>query len=178
MRLRGAIALFFALVMIASLPGCDRDTSKDGPPFEPGNIDGRGSLVITKSDIEAAGSSTPYGAVLRWWQALQRKRVETVKRSYPERISGAKAKRQIERFKHRFSQPIKPEVQTEGGRATVAVTVRTARRNDEAPNVVSVNDFGANFPLSRRAGGWRLRPSAYERYIERRKTSHPVPVGG
>jgi hypothetical protein len=173
-----AAIVISALVMIASLPGCDRDSSKDGPPFEPSNIDGRESLSITKSDIEAAGSSTPYAAVLLWWQALQRKRPQTVKRSYPEPISGDKAKRQIRRFKHRYSLPIEPKVDTNGNQATVNVTVRTARRSDEAPNVVSINEFGANFPLLRESDGWRLRPVAYRRYIERRKTSHPPPIGG
>jgi hypothetical protein len=176
-RLPAAIVIS-ALVVIASLPGCGSDDSKDGPPFEPSNIDGRGDLLITKSDIEAVGPSTPYGAVLRWWQALQRKRVENVKRSYPEPIDGRKARRQIERFKHRFSLPIEPKVETDGNQATVNVTVRTARRSDEAPNVVSINEFGANFPLLRESDGWRLRPVAYRRYVERRKTSHPPPVGG
>jgi hypothetical protein len=168
-----------ALVAIASSAGCSSDDgSKEGPPFEPANIEDRRSLLVTNSDIEAAGSSTPYASVLRWWQAFQRKEVQSVRRSYPERISGRKAKRQIDRFRHRFSQPIEPEVQTDGDRATVNVTVRTARRNDEAPKVVSVNDFGVNFVLSREAGGWRVRPEAYRRYIERRRTTHPPPPGG
>ena len=177
MRSRAAITIC-ALGVFASSTGCGTDGAKDGPPFEPANIDGRGSLLITKSDIEATGPSTPYAAVLGWWQALQRKRVEAVKRSYREPISGKEAKRQIKRFKHQFSQPIEPQVRTEGGRATVNVTVRTARRTDETPNVVSINDFGANFPLSREAGVWKVRNEAYRRYLERRKTSHPPPPGG
>ncbi len=178
MRIPAAIVIS-ALVVLASSAGCGSDDgARDGPPFEPSNIDDRGDLLITKSDIEAVGSSTPYAAVLRWWQALQRKRPQTVRRSYPEPISGEKAKRQIKRFQHHFSQPMEPIVDTDGNQATVNVTVRTARRSDEAPNVVSINEFGANFPLLRESDGWRLRPVAYRRYIERRSHSHPPPVGG
>lgn len=166
-----------ALVVIACSPGCGLNGSKEGPPFEPGNIDGRRSLLITNSDIDGVGSSTPYAAVLRWWQALQRGEVQAVRRSYAKRIPAKEAKRQVDRFKNHFSQPIEPEVQTQGDRATVYVLVRTARRNPETPSVVSVNDFAANFPLLREAGRWRLRLEAYRRYIERRRTSHPPPPG-
>ena len=167
-----------ALVVIASSAGCGMDESKDGPPFEPGNIDGPRSLLITHSDIEAVGASTPYAAVLRWWQALQLGEVKAVKRSYAGRISSREAKRQIDRFKHRFSQPVKPEVQTQGNRATVKTLVRAATRSTETPSVVSINDFGAGFALVRKAGGWKLRDNSYSRYVERRQTSHPPPPAG
>lgn len=154
------------------------DNSKEGPPFEPGNIDGPRSLLITNSDIEAVGPSTPYAVVLRWWQALQHGEVEAVKRSYAGRISNREARREIDRFKHRFSQPVEPEVQTQGNRATVRTIVRAASRSAETPSVVSIDDFAATFALVRKAGGWKLRDDSYSRYIERRRTSHPPPLSG
>jgi hypothetical protein len=177
LRFRAAMVVS-ALVVIASSPGCGMDKSKEGPPFEPDNLDGPRSLLITNSDIEAVGASTPYAVVLRWWQALQHGEVRAVKRSYAGRMSSREAKREIDRFHPRFSQPVEPEVQTQGNRATVRTTVRAATRSAEAPSVVSINDFGATFALVREAGGWKLRDDSYSRYIERRRTSHPPPPSG
>jgi hypothetical protein len=170
-----------ALLVIASSPGCGMDKSKEGPPFEPDNLDGPRSLLITNSDIEAVGASTPYAVVLHWWQALQRGEVHAVKRSYAGRISSREAKREIDRFKHRFSQPVEPDVQTQGNRAnraTVRTIVRAATRSAETPSVVSINDFAATFVLVRKAGEWKLRDDSYSRYVERRRTSHPPPPSG
>ena len=177
MRFRAAIAVL-ALVVIASLLGCGANGSKEGPPFEPGDIDGPRSLLITNSDVEAAGASTPYAGVLRWWQALQRGDVEGVQRSFSVRMSNGDAKREIHRFGPRFSQPIDPEVHTHGNRASVRTLVRAATRSTEAPNVVSVNEFGVVFPLVRKAAGWKLRRVSYPRYLERRQTAHPPPPSG
>jgi hypothetical protein len=144
------------------------DESREGPPFEPGNIEGYESFLVMDSDIEEAGASTPYGVALRWWQALQRADLEGVKRSYAGHISSREAKRQITVFPPRFSQPIDPKVETQGNRATVDVTVRTALPLPAEPSVVRVVDFPARFHLLRNAAGWRLRVSSYRSYTQAR----------
>jgi hypothetical protein len=144
------------------------DESREGPPFEPGNIEDTRSLLITNSDIEEVGPSTPYGVALRWWRALQLADVEGVKRSYAVRVSSKETIGQIYAFQPRFSQPIDPEVQTQGNRATVDVIVRTAIPLPAAPSVVRVVDFPARFKLLRNAAGWRLLVSSYRNFIQAR----------
>jgi hypothetical protein len=162
---RAAIAVL-TLLLIASTQGCGTDQSREGPPFEPENIEDPQSLLITNSDIEEVGASTPYGVALRWWQALQLADVEGVKRSYVVRISSREARRQIDDFQPRFSQPIDPKVDTQGNRATVDAIVRTATPFPPTPSVVRVIDFPVRFNLLRNAAGWRLRVSSYRNFIE------------
>jgi len=165
----GVPATVLTLLLIASSQGCGTDESREGPPFEPGDIEGPESLLITNSDIEGAGASTPYGAVLRWWQALQLGDARQVRRSYAERISKEEARRQIDGLHSRFSQPIDPEVRTHGELATVKVRVRTA--TPFAGNIVSIKDFNTQFYLVGGLAGWRLRPVSYENYTKARRHS-------
>jgi hypothetical protein len=144
------------------------DESRDGPPFEPRNIEDPQSLLITNSDIEEVGPSTPYGVTLRWWRALQLANVEAVKRSYTVRVSTRNTRRQIDGFQPRFSQPIDPEVDTRGNRATMDVIVRTAFPRRATPSVVRVIDFPVRFELLRNAAGWRLLLRSYVNFIQAR----------
>ena len=166
--LRSRAAIIVLALLIASTQGCGKDGSREGPPFEPGNIDDPQSLLITNSDIEGVGPSTPYGVALRWWRALQLADVERVKRSYAVRISSQETRRQIYYFQPPFSQPIDPEVQTQGNRATMDVIVRTAIPVPAAPSVVRVIDFPTRFELLRNAAGWRLLVSSYRNFVQAR----------
>jgi hypothetical protein len=174
--LRSRAAITVLTLLIASTQGCGIDESREGPPFEPGNIDDPQSLLITNSDIEGVGPSTPYGVALRWWRALQLADVEGVKRSYAVRISSRETRRQIYLFflTGRFSQPIDPEVETQGNRATVDVIVRTALHVPAAPSVVKVVDFPARFKLLRNAAGWRLLVSSYRNLAQARRFPQAV----
>jgi hypothetical protein len=174
--LRSRAAITVLTLLIASTQGCGMDQSREGPPFEPGNIDDPQSLLITNSDIEGVGPSTPYGVALRWWRALQLADVEGVKRSYAVRISSQETRRQIYYFQPPFSQPIDPEVQTQGNRATMDVIVRTAIPLPTVPSVVRVLDFPARFELLRNAAGWRLLVSSYRNFIQARP--FPRQAGG
>ena len=156
------------LLLIASAQGCGTDETREGPPFEPGNLEDERSLLITESDIEEAGASTPYGVTLSWWRALQLADVEEVKRSYSSRISRRESRRQIEGFQPPFSQPIKPKVRTHGNRATADVIVRTALPLPATPSVVRVVDFPARFELLRSAAGWRLLVGSYRNFTHAR----------
>jgi hypothetical protein len=162
---RAAIAVL-TLLLIASTQGCGTNESRDGPPFEPDNIEGPRSLLVTNTDIEEVGASTPYGVALRWWQALQLADVEGVKRSYAVRISSREARRQIDDFQPRFSQPIDPKVETQDNQATVDAIVRTATPFPPTPSVVRVIDFRVRFYLLRDTAGWRLRISSYRNFIK------------
>jgi hypothetical protein len=163
LRSRALIAVL-TLVLIAFSQGCGTDENRDGPPFEPGNITSPQSLLITNGDIEEAGASTPYGAVLRWWQALQLGDVKGVQRGYARQISSREAAREIDGFQPRFSQPIDPQVRVDGKLASLEANVRTASPYDDTANVVSVRDFKIHLYLVRKAAGWRLRADSYEHY--------------
>lgn len=170
-RSRAAIAVL-ALLLVASSQGCGSDETGEGPPFEPGDIQGPESLLITDSDIEAAhGSYTPYGAVLRWFQALQQGDVEEVRKSYVTRVSSSEARRQIHGFQPRFSQPIDPSVKMRGKLANLQARVRSANPLARAPGVVSVRDFTTHFHLMATDVGWRVRPVSYRNYSEGRQKS-------
>lgn len=175
LRSRAAITVL-ALALVALSQGCGTDEAREGPPFEPGNIEDQRSLLITESDIEEVGASTPYGAALRWWSALQLADVEGVKRSYAVRISGRETRRQIVGFQPRFSQPIDPEVKTQGNRATLDVIVRTVLPLPAAPSIFRVVDFPTRFDLLRKAAGWRLLVSSYRNFIQARP--FPQQAGG
>jgi hypothetical protein len=166
-RSQAAIALLL-LALVALSQGCGTDEASEGPPLEPGNIDDQQSLLVTTSDIEEVGPATPYGAVLRWWRALQLAQVKEVRRSYADRISDRETRRQIFNFQPRFSQPVDPELETRGNRATLKVTVRTALPLPSTPDVVRVVDFPARFDLLRKAAGWRLLASSYRNFIQAR----------
>jgi len=168
LRSRALIA-FAALLLVASLQGCG---TGEGPPFEPGDIEGPESLLITNGDIDEAGRYTPYGVVLRWWRALQLGDVEGLKESYVGRISSKEARRQIDIFAPRTSQPIKPEVQTRDRRANMEVLVRSASRLADTPGVISVRDFQTHFYLVGTWAGWRLRLDSYRYYANGREKSH------
>jgi hypothetical protein len=190
LRPRAAIVLL-ALLATSALQACGTSDSTEGPPFESRNIDRQRSLLITDSDIEAVGPSTPYGAVLRWWQALQQSDVDKVRRSYARPISRAEARRQVQRgsagrrrrrpappFRPRFSQPLNAEVEAGRRRATVSVVVRAGTRNRETPGVVQIQDFSMDFRLLRRAGEWKLRAGSYRHYLHSRKAHFtPGPTG-
>lgn len=175
MRSRAAI-IVLALALVALSQGCGTDKAREGPPFEPDNIEDPYSLLITNSDIEEVGPSTPYGAALRWWRALQLPDVEGVKRSYAVRISSREARRQIYGFQPRLSQPIDPEVKAQGNRATLDVIVRTALPLPAAPSIYRVVDFPTRFDLLRKASGWRLLASSYRNFVRARP--FPRQAGG
>jgi hypothetical protein len=166
-----AAAVALTTVLIASSQGCGSDKSREGPPFEPANIDAPQSLLVTKADIAGVGASTPYGAVLRWWQALQLGDVRRVQRSYVKRISAREAKRQIAGLRPRTSQPLDPDVRSRNSQAAVEALVRSASPFDGKPNVVSVRDFRTHFYLVRVATKWRLRTDSFERYSRGRRHS-------
>ncbi len=144
--------------------GCGVDESRQGPPFHPGNIDSPHSLLVSGGDIDGIGATSPYGAVLRWWRALQRGDVADLKRSYAGKVSTAEARRQIRDFQPRFSQPVVPTEDEGRKRATVEVLVRAAVRLGDMPNVVGVHDVPATFELVRSGSGWKLRDNAYGAY--------------
>jgi hypothetical protein len=165
LRLRAPIALL-ALLLIAFSAGCGTDNRREGPPFEPRDIAGPRSMLVTNSDIQEIGPKTPYGAVLRWWQALQHRDVAGVRRSYTGSVSKKEVRREIHTFLPRSSQPIEPRVLMRPGGVTLGVTVRAATRLAESPRVVSITDFLTSFALVQTPGGWRLRPAAYQRYLD------------
>jgi hypothetical protein len=169
-RLRSGAATAATAILIAALAGCATDSAKDGPPFDPGDIQNLDSLLITTEDVEAAGPSTPYGAVLAWWRALQIGDVEGVRSSYAVPISAGEAKREISTFR-RFSQPINPSVHQQGIGATIDTHVRTASRFGKTPDVISVRDFPTHFYLVHQRGGWRLRRGSYRHYKKSQRFS-------
>lgn len=168
MRSRAAIAAL-ALLLAGSAQGCG---TGEGPPFEPGDIESPESLLITNGDIDEAGRYTPYGIVLGWFRALQLGDVEGVKGSYVGRISDKEARRQIDVFAPRTSQPIDPKIRTRGGRTSMEVLVRSARELPHTPGVVSVRDFQTHFYLVGTWAGWRLRIDSYRNYVNGREKSH------
>jgi hypothetical protein len=168
LRLRAVIAAL-ALALVVSSQGCGTNENRDGPPFEPGDIDSPRSLQITNSDVEEVGRSTPYGVVLSWWQAMQRKDVAAVQRLYAGGIGKNAAKRQIRGLQSPRSQPINPDVQTQGRHATVGVDVRAATRFSATPSVVTITDYPASLFLVRTPAGWRLRHNAYRLYAHSRQ---------
>jgi hypothetical protein len=177
LRSRAAIAILTVLVCTAS-QGCATNDSTEGPPFESRNIESKRSLLLTDSDVDAVGASTPYGSVLRWWQALQLGDAKGVRRSYARPVSGREARRQIDHFRPRFSQPLDPEVEMRRNRSTVDVLVRAATRDEDTPGVVGIDDFSATFRLVQKDAGWRLRAGTYRHYLHSRKDTHtPGPTG-
>jgi hypothetical protein len=169
-RSRVTVAVL-ALALIALGQGCGADGAGDGPPFEPGDIETPESLLISDSDIREAGYYTPYGTVLRWWQALQRGDVARVQQSYLGRVSRAVAKRHVERFEPRFSQPIDPEIRTEGPKANMEARVRTAVPLADNPDLISVRDFTTHFYMVGTLAGYKLRVASYRNYSRGRDGS-------
>jgi hypothetical protein len=149
--------------------GCGSSSSKEGPPFQPNDIQSPQSLLITNSDIEAADATTPYGVVLHWFRALQRGNVKEVRTSYVKKIPTREARRQIDGFQPRFSEPVKPLVRVHGSSASVDTHVRSAAPYDGKPNVIAVLDFHTHFYLGITAGGWRLRTASYQNYLKGRQ---------
>jgi hypothetical protein len=168
LRLRASIALA-AFLLIAFLAGCGTNERREGPPFEPRDIAGPRSLLVTNTDIQEIGATTPYGAVLSWWRALQLRDAAGVRRSYAGFVSAKEVRREIHRFAPRSSQPVDPRVLLHPDEATVGVTVRAATRLAESPRVVSITDFPTSFALVREPEGWRLRPGAFQRYLDGKK---------
>jgi hypothetical protein len=156
------IAVAVAALLLA--PGCGVDEQRQGPPFHPGNIDSPSSLLISEDDINGIGASTPYGAILRWWRALQRGDVEQLRRSYAGAVSSSKARHQIRDFQPRFSQPVVPTEDEGHKRATVEVLLRAAVRLGDTPKVIGVHDVPATFDLVRSGPGWKLSKDAYATY--------------
>jgi hypothetical protein len=159
-----ALLLALTVLSLALAPGCGMNESQNGPPFHPGNIQSPQSLLVTKSDIEQIGASTPYGAVLRWWRALQRGDVKGVQRSYEGHVSAGTVQHQINGLRPRTAQPVGPEVDAGHKRGTVDVVVRAAVRLGDLPTVVNVTDVPVSLELARSHPGWKLRPNAYARY--------------
>ncbi len=174
LRARAGI-LFLALLVAATSQGCGSDDGREGPPSQPGNIDGPESMLISDRDIEGVGASTPYAAVLRWWQALQRGDVDQLRKMYVQPIPARAARRQIAGFRHRYSMPIDPQTRKKTTyTATVRTEVRTVVPFHDRPNVISVRDFPSKYFLALTLGGWKLRLDSYEHYTNGRKFSQLV----
>jgi hypothetical protein len=144
--------------------GCGLKETNHGPPGHPGDLQSPRSLLVTQSDIKEVGAGSPYGVVLRWWRAMQRGSVRGVRRSYGNDIGVAQAKREVRGFAPRFSQPVEPQTERDGDRATVDAVVRSAIRLGDTPSVINVQDVPASFVLDHGSSGWRLRPGAFARY--------------
>lgn len=158
------LVVVLALLSVALAQGCGIDESRNGPPFHPGNIQSPRSLLVTKGDIQGVGAETPYGAILRWWRALQRGDAKGVQRSYSDHVSARVARRQVNDFQPRFSQPVEPTVDAGHSRATADLLVRAATRLGDLPTVVNVNDVPVSFDLVRSHPGWKLRSNSFGRY--------------
>jgi hypothetical protein len=159
-----ALALALALLAAGGAPGCGMEEGGQGPPVHPGDIERPRSLLLGTGDVKRVGSSTPYGALLRWWRALQEGDVRALQRSYAGRVGASTARRQIDEFEPPFAQPVKPTEDEGRKRATVEVTVRAAVRLGDLPHVIGVHDFPASFELVREGSRWKVRDNAYTRY--------------
>lgn len=159
-----ALAAAVTVPLIGLAAGCGLKETGEGPPVHPGNIDGPRSLLVTRGDIRGVGAGSPYGVVLRWWRALQRGSVQGVRRSYGGKVGVKEARREINDFAPRFSQPVEPSTERSGNRARVDVVVRLAVRLGDIPGVVNIQDVPTSFALRRRGSVWTLRPGAFARY--------------
>jgi hypothetical protein len=168
LRARGAFVA--ALVAAGLATGCG-SSSNDGPPLQPDDITDPASLLVSDADINAVGSSTPYGAVLRWWQALQSGDVEQVRASYVEPISRKEAQRQIDGLRPRYSQPINAEVRVRNYIASIDAHIRSAGEFQGRPNVIAVRDFRIHLYLGRTKHGWQMRAVDYNNYSKGRHRS-------
>ncbi len=157
--------------MAAGLASGCGSSANDGPPLQPDDIKDPASLLVSDADIGAVGSSTPYGAVLRWWQALQRGDVEGVRNSYAEPIAPKEARRQIAGLRPRFSQPINPTVQIHGFIGSIDAHIRSAGEFQHRPNVIAVRDFRIHLYLGLTKDGWKMRAVDYGNYSKGRHRS-------
>ena len=141
--------------------------------LDPGDIESPGSLLITNGDIDEAGRYSPYGVVLRWWQALQRGDVQGVKDSYVGQISSKEAQA-ADRCPFAALLPAHlPRGRDTGAIGpSMEVLVRSANQLADAPDVVSVRDFPTHFYLVGTWAGWRLRLDSYRNYVNGRQKSH------
>lgn len=161
---RPAIAAL-ALLLIASAQGCGPNEAREGPPFEPANIDRPASLRVTDTDLTEIGESTPYGAILALWQALQQEEPGKVQRSYVEHITREEAESQVKHLRPRNSLPIETEVKIDGDLAIVKTYVRSAIRFVRTPTVVGIADFPVTFSLVREGSEWKVRRDSFRRYL-------------
>ena len=100
------------------------------------------------------------------WRAVQRSYAGTDRQK-----RGANARSTV--CSHRRSQPINPEVQTQGRHATVGVDVRAATRFSATPSVVTITDYPASLFLVRTPAGWKLRHNSYRHYAHEPATPAP-----
>ena len=153
-------------LLVASSQGCERDGNRDGPPFEPGNIENRRSLLITDSDIEEAG---PVDAI--------RRRPSLVESAPARRRGGSEAKL---RGAHQRPGGEAPDPSL---RATLLATHRPRGQNAGQPgdrgrdraNGASharraQRGAGGRLPGALRPAtelaGWKLLASSYRSYTE------------
>ena len=144
--------------------GCGIDEAREGPPFEPENIDRpgvpSGHRTATSRAVGAVNALRRHPPLVAGAAAARRR--GGVRRSYAEHITqGARRSARSTHLQPRYSQPIEPEVETQGNRATVEI-VRPSRRLRFVATRRAwsrITDFPVAFFLVARAPGGSFAPT-------------------
>jgi hypothetical protein len=151
-------------------------------------ISGPSDLLVTDREVRHVGEKTPFGAVLRWWQALQAKNVKAARAAYATSVDTSSVGREIRLLSYppeldyrgdhplpsvalQRSLPDSREVTKHDGTVRLLTVINGAVFDKSDPNkVVFVSQTPTAFQLTREGGEWKL---ANDDFLKQAVTTRP-----
>jgi hypothetical protein len=162
-----------ALIFAALVSGCGsgaqsthtttRATRPHLPPGHyPANYSSPQDALVTRQDVRAAGANSPYGALLRWWRALQSKNLRAARRAFTKSADTSGLAREVRRLSLDTARPKLLHVRTRNGSAQVHAVVNAGKFARSNPDKVRyISQTPALFQLRRQGKRWKLTNDAY-----------------
>jgi hypothetical protein len=163
-------------------------TSTSSVPDTAPQISGPSDLLVTDREVRHVGEKTPFGAVLRWWQALQAKNVKAARAAYATSVDTSSVGREIRLLSYppeldyrgdhplptvalQRSLPDSREVTKHDGTVRLLTVINGAVFDKSDPNkVVFVSQTPTAFRLTREGGEWKL---ANDDFLKQAVTTRP-----
>jgi hypothetical protein len=157
------VAVASSLVLVTLAAGCS-SSGKSTTTVTAPSITSIRDLVVTSQDIQAAGGGSPRAVLLRWWQAVQLRHVQSAIDAYAKSVNTRKVPDEINRLAYFFvrSRPEIVEVKRMGATARALTVVDGAAFGKSDPNhVLVVTQTPTSFELKREDGTWKLANDDY-----------------
>jgi hypothetical protein len=188
-----SVASIFVLATLAACGSSGQTTTTTttttaAAPRTVPRIHGPSDLLVGNKEVKRVGESSPYGALLRWWQALQSKDVTAARAAYAKSVDTSAVGHEIRRLSYppaldyrgshplpsdalQRSRPKRVSVSKHGGTVRLFTVINAAVFDKSHPDkVVFVSQTPTYFELKQEGAKWKL---ANDDYLEEAVATRP-----